>query len=194
MSKGAYEHHLLRGVDVSPNNETLPLIVNKDIADFGDNEPEGVLEKIFWGNQWADGFRDGTFSFHHYQSGAHEVVGVARGGAVLEFGGPGGMVIEVSAGDAVVIPAGVVHRRIDDAPGYSAVGAYPHRQVPDCCVLSAEDAATATVDPDAAGLAIKHIGENQLPEIKASILATVLPITDPVSGTGGAIGELWLGS
>ena len=36
MSKGSYEHHLLKGVDVSPNNETLPLIVYKGIADFGD--------------------------------------------------------------------------------------------------------------------------------------------------------------
>ncbi len=193
MSKGSFEHHLLKGAGISPNNETLPLIVYKGIAEFGDKEPEGVLEEIFWGNQWTDGFRDGTFPYHHYHSGAHEVVGVARGGAVLEFGGPDGTVVEVSAGDAVVIPAGVVHRRIDDAPGYSAVGAYPHRQVPDCCVLSAEDAATATVDPDAAGLVIKHIGENELPAIRASIVATVLPITDPVSGTDGAIRELWLG-
>lgn len=194
MFKGSYEHHLLKGVGVAPNNETLPLIVYSGVAQFGDKEPEAVFEEIFWANQWADGFRDGTFSFHHYHSGAHEVVGVARGSAVLEFGGPDGKVVEVTAGDAVVIPAGVVHRRIDDAPGYSVVGCYPHHQVPDCCVLSAEDAATAAVDPDAADLVIKHIGKNEFSAIKASIATTVLPVTDPISGEDGAIRELWLGS
>lgn len=194
MFKGSYEHYLLKGVGVAPNNETLPLIVYSGVAEFGDKEPEAVFEEIFWGNQWADGFRDGTFSFHHYHSGAHEVVGVARGSAVLEFGGPDGKVVEVTAGDAVVIPAGVVHRRIDDAPGYSVVGCYPHHQVPDCCVLSAEDAAKAAIDPDAADLVIKHIGKNEFSAIKASITTTVLPVTDPISGKDGAIRELWLGS
>jgi len=187
------EHILIPSSDVSPNNGALPLILYRAAVEFGDREPEAVLEEIFWGNAWADGFRDGTFPFHHYHSAAHEVVGIARGTAVLQFGGPDGPHIDVAAGDACVIPAGVVHRRIDDAPGYSVVGAYPHHQLPDCCVLSQADAEAAGVHPDAAELEVKVIGEAQLAAVKTRIAATVLPITDPVSGSSGPITELWLG-
>jgi uncharacterized protein YjlB len=192
MSKGSTQHFLIIEADTSPNNGELPLILYKAAVQFGDKEPESVFEEIFWGNAWADGFRDGTFPFHHYHSAAHEVVGVARGRAVLQFGGPTGPVVEVKAGDAAVIPAGVVHRRIDDAPGFSVVGAYPHHQVPDCCVLSESDARIAEVHPDAVDLVVKFIGETALAAIKASISATVLPETDPLSGTGGPIADLWL--
>ena len=193
MSEASTEHFHIPEAGESPNNGTLPLILYKAAVQFGDKEPEAVIEEIFWGNKWADGFRDGTFPFHHYHSAAHEVVGVARGTATLQFGGPTGPVVEVAADDACVIPAGVVHRRIDDAPGFSVVGAYPHHQVPDCCVLSQADAEIAEVHPDAADLVVKFIGEGQLAAVKTSIAATVLPVTDPNSGTGGPIGELWLG-
>jgi uncharacterized protein YjlB len=182
------EHILIPSSDVSPNNGALPLILYKAAVEFGDREPEAVFEEIFWGNAWADGFRDGTFPFHHYHSAAHEVVGVARGTAVLQFGGPDGPHVEVAAGDACVIPAGVVHRRIDDAPGYSVVGAYPHHQVPDCCVMS-----QAAADAAGAELEVKLIGEAQLAAVKTTIAATVLPITDPLSGSSGPIADLWLG-
>lgn len=194
MYKGSSEHFFITGAGEAPNNESLPLILYKAAVEFDEREPEAVFEEIFWGNKWADGFRDGTFPFHHYHSAAHEVVGVARGTAVLQFGGPSGPEVEVAAGDACVIPAGVVHRRIDDAPGYSVVGAYPHHQVPDCCVLSEADARLAEVHPDAVELVIKVIGEDKLKAVKASIAATVLPATDPLSGSGGPINELWLGN
>jgi uncharacterized protein YjlB len=193
MSKGSTQHFLITEADTSPNNGELPLILYKAAVQFGDKEPESVFEEIFWGNAWADGFRDGTFPFHHYHSAAHEVVGVARGRAVLQFGGPAGTVVEVEAGDAAVIPAGVVHCRLDDAPGYSIVGAYPHHQVPDVCVLSESDEKIAEHHPDAAGLDIKLVDEKQLAAVKASIAATVLPETDPISGLSGPIAELWLG-
>ena len=192
MSKVSTQHFLITEADTSPNNGELPLILYKAAVQFGDKEPESVFEEIFWGNAWADGFRDGTFPFHHYHSAAHEVVGVARGRAVLQFGGPAGTVVEVEAGDAAVIPAGVVHCRLDDAPGYSIVGAYPHHQVPDVCVLSESDEKIAEHHPDAAGLDIKLVDEKQLAAVKASIAATILPETDPISGLSGPIAELWL--
>lgn len=192
MPKGSTQHFLIGEADTSPNNEKLPLILYKGAVQFGDEEPESVLEEIFWGNAWADGFRDGIFPFHHYHSNAHEVVGFARGRAVIQFGGPTGTVVEVEAGDTAVIPAGVSHCRLDDAPGISVVGAYPHHQVPDVCVLSESDEKIAECRPETSGLDIKLIDAKQLSAIKASIATTILPDTDPIWGNTGPISDLWL--
>ena len=100
--------------------------------------------------------------------------------------------VEVRAGDAVLIPAGVVHCRIDDAPGYVSVGAYPPGQQPDLCVLSESDARVAGQRGDAEGLTLKVIGKNDLPATKASIASTPLPATDPIGGRDGAVQALWL--
>ena len=140
MGALAFEHHLLSEAGTSPNNGALPLIVYRGAIDVGGGEPEAAVERHFDSNGWGDGFRGDTFPFHHYHSIAHEVVGCARGAAQLQFGGPEGPVVDVQAGDAVLIPAGVVHCRLDDKPGYVSVGAYPPGQQPDLCVLSNQDA------------------------------------------------------
>jgi uncharacterized protein YjlB len=62
---------------------------------------------------------------HHYHSTSHEVLCVIGGSASITFGGPEGQKIEVSAGDAVVIPAGVGHCNEGYDGGFFAIGAYP---------------------------------------------------------------------
>ena len=186
------EHHLLREAGGSPNNETLPLIVYRAAVDVGGDEPESVLERTFGENDWGDGFRGDTYPFPHYHSAAHEVVGCARGKARLQFGGPRGPVVDVKAGDAVLIPAGVVHCRLDDAPGYASVGAYPPGQSPDLCVSSEADAEAARQRDDTSDLELKVVGRNELPGTKASIAGTALPATDPIAGPDGPVATLWL--
>ena len=192
MFEGSVEHHLLAGSGINPNNDALPLIIYRGAVELTGDEPESDIEKTFLGNDWGDGFRGDTFSFHHYHSTAHEVVGIARGSAQLQFGGPGGPIFEVNAGDAVVIPAGVVHRRCDDAPGYTSVGAYPPGQSPDCCVLSESDARIARQTPEADDLEIKTIGQTELQATLARIANIPLPETDPIAGNSGPITTLWL--
>ena len=192
MGAMTVEHHQLKEAGSCPNNEALPLIVYRSAMDVGGGEPEAAVERTFGSNGWGDGFRGDTFPFHHYHSIAHEVVGCARGAARLQFGGPEGPVIDVRAGDAVLIPAGVVHCRLDDAPGFVSVGAYPPGQQPDLCVLSGEDAAVSHARDDTEGLELKVVGEAELPAIRATIAGVPLPATDPLAGTSGPVATLWL--
>lgn len=192
MNTSSIEHILVPEAGTAPNNNVLPLILYRSAAQFGGGEePERVFENIFWGNNWGSSFRDGTFPFHHYHSAAHEVVGIARGQAVLQFGGPDGPVVEVKAGDAALIPAGVVHCRLDDEPGYSIVGAYPPGQLPDCCVLSDEDQVVASQHPDISDLKVQVVTGNKLLEIKTLISQTALPVTDPIQGQDGFVTTAW---
>lgn len=55
----------------------------------------------------------------------HEALGVARGEAEVLFGGPGGQVLRVRAGDVVVVPAGVGHCNQSQSADLLIVGAYP---------------------------------------------------------------------
>lgn len=55
----------------------------------------------------ADNFVPAT----DYHSTSHEVLCVVGGSASIALGGPQSEIIEVSAGDAVVIPAGVAYTR-----------------------------------------------------------------------------------
>jgi uncharacterized protein YjlB len=167
------------------------LLVYRGAVQVGDDDPEGDVERTFGANNWGDGFRGDTFPFHHYHSVAHEVVGCARGKASIQFGGPTGPVVDVQAGDAVLIPAGVVHCRLDDTPGYTSVGAYPPGQRPDLCVLAESDARMARERNDTEGLELKVIGKSGLPSIKRSIASTALPATDPIGGRDGAVQALW---
>ena len=192
MSAMTVEHHLLQEAGSSPNNEALPLIVYRSAMDVGGGEPEAAVERTFGSNGWGDGFRGDTFPFHHYHSIAHEVVGCARGAARLQFGGPEGPVIDVRAGDAVLIPAGVVHCRLDDKSGYVSVGAYPPGQQPDLCVLSEEDGAVSNARDDTEGLELKVVGDAEMPAIRATIAGVPLPATDPLAGTSGPVTTLWL--
>ena len=185
------ERVFLTESDGMPNNGKLPLILYRAAVDLDDDEPEKTFEKIFAQHGWGDGFRGDTFPFHHYHSVAHEVVGFARGRAEIQFGGPAGPTHQVQAGDAVVIPAGVGHRRLDETPGFSNVGAYPPGQSPDLCVMSEGDARIARQRRDVGSLNLRVIGKEELQATKADIAGTALPETDPILGNSGPIMTIW---
>lgn len=193
-SNGSVRHFLIPEAGDMPNNGALPVILYKGIAEFGDKEPEKVFEDLIASNNWGNGWVvESIYHFHHYHSSAHEVVAFARGKATLQFGGPDGPIVEVEAGDAAVIPAGVGHKRLDDAPGLSVVGAYPAKQkLEDVCVLSAEDVVKARAEnADADGCAIRLFGKDERDTVRAKIAATALPLRDPLTGLEGPVMDLW---
>lgn len=141
-----------------PNNPFLPLICYRAVFDLGARDREHAIIRHFAANGWGDAWINGIYPFQHYHATAHEVLGIARGRALVQFGGTHGPKLEVSAGDAVMIPAGVGHYRLDMSSDLSVVGAYP---------------AGADLRRDSAG---DHQGA------ATRIAAVPLPRLDPVTG------------
>ena len=73
----------------TPNNPRLPLILYRDAVDVSGRDPAAAFEAIFERNGWGWGWRNGIFDFRHFHLRAHEVLGIARGSAQVEFGGAG---------------------------------------------------------------------------------------------------------
>jgi uncharacterized protein YjlB len=115
-----------RGDDYIPNNRKLPLLYYPKVVHFDrKHDPAAILEKIFDSHSWRKAWRNGIYDFVHFHSMIHEVLGVARGSATLRLGGNRGKTLKVSAGDVVVIPAGVGHECLDAGKSFLVVGAYP---------------------------------------------------------------------
>ncbi|AXC49951.1 cupin domain-containing protein [Paracoccus suum] len=89
------------------------------------------MRNLFAGNGWTNAWTDGVYDFDHYHRTTHEVLGCIRGTAVLRLGGPDGSDATLRAGDVVLIPAGVAHRRAQASGDFAAVGAYPGGAEPD---------------------------------------------------------------
>ena len=154
-----------------PNNPTLPLLAYPQALDKPELDPsrcKGLLSENGWGGSWVDG----VFPYHHYHSISHEVLCVIGGSASIAFGGPQGEIIEVSAGDVVVIPAGVGHCNRGSDGGFSVIGAYPRGQ---------ENYDLRTGE------------EGERPEVLENISNAALPEADPLFGQEGPLMERWKG-
>jgi len=70
---------------------------------------------------------DTIYDYRHFHSTAHEVLGIAEGTVTLRLGGDQGSLVRLKAGDMLVLPAGVGHRRVS-ANDVKVIGAYPRGQ------------------------------------------------------------------
>ena len=153
----------------TPNNPVFPLVLYRNAIDLPDGfDPAAVIEEIFAANGWGKGWRNGIFDFLHFHTQTHEVLGIARGEARVQFGGAKGQSLTVKTGDVVVLPAGTGHQRIAPAEGLLVVGAYPPEGRYD------------QPEPGEAG--------RQARQLIAQVPA---PATDPVYGPGGPLVACW---
>ena len=153
-----------------PNNPNLPFVVFPAAVRL-DNaaDPAAVFEQLFASNGWGSAWRNGIYDYMHYHSSIHEVLGVARGRARVQFGGPAGEEIDVAAGDVAILPAGTGHQCLMASADFLVVGAYPPAGTYDECRGSADEHARA----------------------KTSVPRTPLPDKDPVYGAKGPLLKLW---
>ncbi|MFN5715908.1 MAG: hypothetical protein ACK463_15290, partial [Bradyrhizobium sp.] len=91
-----------------PNNP-MPFLVYRGAVDAG-RDPEAAIEQLFGSHGWGAMWRNGVYDFAHYHATVHEVLGVARGRARVQFGGAHGQALEIAAGDVALLPAGTGHQ------------------------------------------------------------------------------------
>lgn len=151
-----------------PNNP-MPFLVYKRAIDVANGQAEKTIEQLFGANGWGAMWRNGVYDYLHYHATVHEALGVARGNAVVRFGGDRGTDLAIAAGDVAVLPAGTGHQCLYASPDFCVVGAYPPgppMQITRPTLGNYNDA-------------LKTI-----PEVK-------LPKTDPVCGADGPLLRLW---
>lgn len=139
-------------------NSTLPLIVAARAVgpDLSENAVHDLLRSHGWQGTWTYT----VYDYWHYHAAGHEVLVCIAGHARIGFGGDTGEEVEMTPGDAVIIPAGVGHKRLSASPDFQVVGAYP---------------------PDQNG-AITRAGAMALVVAARSIGQLALPAMDPLSG------------
>jgi uncharacterized protein YjlB len=155
----------------TPNNPSLPLLVYRGAVEVvGATDPAALFENAFGAQSWGHGWRNGIYDFLHFHTRTHEVLGIARGRARVQFGGTRGLELDVEAGDVVVLPAGTGHRRVSASADLLVVGAYP----------------------DNCGFDQKRPGQIDHASAVAAVAAVPLPRADPLYGHDGPLRETWM--
>jgi len=147
----------------------LPALLYRVAITTDTKDRASVFERGFAQNDWCNSWRNGVYSFAHYHSTSHEVLGVYDGSATLRLGGEQGKNVEVRAGDLIVIPAGVAHQNIGASADFAVVGAYPDGREWD--------------------LLRGQPGER--PKADRTIAALPIPDYDPIYGADGPLRQIW---
>ena len=162
------EQHLIKPDGNFPNNDKLPVLHYRSAFSV-DKNPGDFIEKTFRHHKWKNAWRNGIFDFHHYHSTAHEVLGIYKGNCKVQLGGSEGIILELTKGDVIVLPAGVAHKNVGSDEEFKCVGAYPE----------GTDYDMNYGKPQEFEKALKNISRLPLPEL------------DPVFGTEGQLLEFW---
>ncbi len=163
--------HRLNDDGETPNHPSFPLIHYKSAVVLDPAyDPAAILEVLFKEYGWGSGqWRDGIYPYLHFHTKTHEVLGIARGSARVQFGGNKGRTLALKAGDVVILPAGTGHRRIAASKDLLVVGAYPKGS-------DYDEPKPDEVDPKRA---------------RKCIAAVPVPSCDPVYGHDGPLTTLW---
>jgi uncharacterized protein YjlB len=149
-------------------NSSLPVILYKSVINLPDSSE--WLETQFIKNNWLNNWRATILPYDHFHSNTHEVLGLGFGEVQLKIGGADGEVFTLSAGDVIVIPAGVGHYSITEHSNYQFVGGYPNG--------NSWDLKTG-------------LEEGERVVIMNNLSKVPIPLTDPLYGSEGILIEKW---
>ena len=169
-AQGMPEHFLLEPNGWMPNNPRLPVLLYRDAYPQLNREATAAaMERDFAANGWPPQWRNGIYSFHHFHSTAHEILGIAAGEVRVTLGGPkpGGRDLILRAGDVAALPAGTGHCNLGASADLLVIGAYPDGQHWDIC---REAPSTAALE--------------RMRDVS-------FPASDPIRGRPGPLPTLW---
>jgi len=126
MMKGPRTVYFERGHDV-PNSK-LPVLLFRNVIASRTSGKGRRFRQQFKKNGWTGLWTDTIYDYTHFHSNAHEVLGVAAGKVTVRLGGDDGRLFRLKAGDMLILPAGVGHRRVGGDEGLKVIGAYPRGQ------------------------------------------------------------------
>jgi uncharacterized protein YjlB len=147
----------------------LPVLLYRAAITTDAQARASIFERAFAQNDWRNSWRNGVYSFAHYHSTSHEVLGVYHGSAKLRLGGEHRQIVELRSGDVILIPAGVAHQNIGASPDFGVVGAYPDGRQWDLL----------------RGL------PGERPKSDRTIASLPLPDYDPIYGAEGPLRQIW---
>ncbi|MFL5739083.1 MAG: cupin [Flavisolibacter sp.] len=150
-------------------NSRLPLIYYPGVLDLPRFFPAPAIKKLFQQNNWSNNWKQGIFTYHHYHSTTHEVLGICKGETLLLLGGEEGITLFIQQGDVLIIPAGVAHMNLGKENDVTCVGGYPEGRNYD--------------------MNYGKLGER--PKANHNIARLPLPKTDPVFGKKGGLVRIW---
>ncbi|HET7624688.1 MAG TPA: cupin domain-containing protein [Verrucomicrobiae bacterium] len=151
-------------------NSKFPLLIYQGALKLPDCDPASAFENIFRANGWSGSWRDGIYTYHHYHSTTHEVMGVFKGSATVQLGGERGVKHKIHAGDVVIIPAGVAHKNLGASSDFGVVGAYPGGREWD----------------------MNYGRAGERPKSDETIASVPMPKADPIYGAGGPLFQYWI--
>ncbi len=161
-------HQIISRNELFPNNDDFPLLIYKQAFDVAAAIPE-QLQNHLKDNQWLNSWVDGIYDYHHYHSNTHETLVIISGHCTVQMGGDAGSSYEVHAGDVIIIPAGVAHKRLSGSADFKCIGAYPEG-----------------IEPN-----MNYGKKEEHPEVDKSIHSIGLPAYDPIFGKKGLLFEYW---
>ena len=97
------------------------------------------------------------------------MLGIYRASAKVQLGDEEGVVLDINAGDVIIIPAGVAHKNLSSSADFGVVGAYPEGQ-----------------DWD-----MNYGKPGEGPNADRNIERVASPKLDPIYGTDGPLLEKW---
>ncbi|KAM5350555.1 hypothetical protein ACJ41O_007060 [Fusarium nematophilum] len=173
------EKYFVKPTAHCPNN-VFPVLVYRGVLPEPHDEP--TTTQFLESHGWERKGTWGTITAKHFHPNTHECYGVFQGDSELIFGAGGadaesaGVKCHVSAGDVIVVPAGVAHASVaedrskDKSDKYKYVGVYP----------------------DGSPKWRNEYGKTPSnTELFEEIGRVPIPSQDPVAGPGGPLTHIW---